>query len=319
MNIEAGHGLAVQEKLANAEAVAKDIEQRRIKLQSFKGHKFYDDAEIDKDIKRCEELEAIFHKDISEEQNERHVMGQAAEYTFRSAMEKYAWLAENIKMLVTSQYDDYVRGIDSIAQIDLGPSKFEHLGFAVDFTTDPDKAGEKLRRTFDDLDQGRTAAVKYFQSEKTGMLKNFKVPRLVIGAGQESLERLSAYASEILNGSAISESVEQEIRNDPFKMVLLGEIQAQLSVFINRLKKVIEKANSENRSLIAIRAKNALQIHIQALQTVQHLTAQSEIEIKDIAKHVQGDRFAQAIGSALSLLSHTPIEFKAENPHSERT
>ncbi len=301
------------DQIADVETMTEEIERKRVDPEEFRGHPFYTEAEIDQDIDKSAKLHDIFEQKRqthTEEQKAQFERGIAAEFSLRHAIENYGWLGENVNMIIASQYDDYVRGIDSIAQIILGPERFEHLGFAIDFATGTEDVGNKLRRTFDSIDNGYTPSVKYFNSERTGKLKNFKVPRLVIGAGRESLEKLANLSMEIMNGSGIAESVKDEIRQDPFRFVLFGEIEAQLSVFINRFTKVIEKARAEKRYDIEKRALASQRAHETALRTIQELAKQSGADVKTISKHIRGDNFAEKMGMALSALSLTPIEFK---------
>ncbi|MFA6553973.1 MAG: hypothetical protein WCS89_00495 [Candidatus Paceibacterota bacterium] len=298
-------------ELLDIEKVNEEIDEKRIKLESFRGHKHFSEQEIDKDIKTCDVLKHKFENrrnSQNEERREQSERGLAAEFAFRNVMENYGWLAEKVKMIVTSQYDDFVRGIDSVAQIEIDPKHSEHLGFAIDFATGTNDIGEKLRRTFDDIDLGYTPAVKYFESEKTGQVKNFKLPRIVVGAGHESLERLVSYSFEIMNGSAITESVRNEIKEDPFRFVLFGEIQAQLSVFINRLEKVIVEANKQNKQEIMERATTSLEVHKNTLAVIQKLAEEAGADIKTIQQHIRGDAFAMQMSKDLSLLSFTPID-----------
>ncbi len=300
-------------RILDAEAIMQETDRARIDMSSFRGAKFYDTDEIDADLHQCQELHQRFEDErehYTPEKRAQFERGLAAEYTFRHAIEEYGWLADDVNVIVTSEYDDYVGGIDTIAQIIMGAERFEHLGFAIDFATGTDDVGKKIRRTFDSLDQGFTPRVKYFDSEKTGKLKNFKVPRIVIGASPETLERLATYSSEIMSGSGIAEASREEIRRDSFRAVLFGEIQAQLSVFIHRIEKVITQARTEKRADILERATSSLVTHRKALAVIQELAADAGIDLGAIQKHIRGDVFAVSMAQALSLLSQTPITFR---------
>jgi hypothetical protein len=302
-------------KILDAETIIKETDKKRINIDSFRGSKFYEVDEIDADLHQCQEIDSRIkseRKNYTPEKRAQYERGLAAEYTFRNAIEKYGWLADQVNLIVTSEYDDFVRGIDSIAQIITGLDKFEHLGFAIDFATGSEDVGNKIRRTFDAIDQGFTPSIKYFESEKTGKLKNFKVPRIVIGSGPETLERLATYSSEVMNSSDAADSAKKSIREDPFRAVLFGEIEAQLSVFINRLQKVVDQAKKEKRDDIEHRANSSLVMHKKALTIVQELAKKAGINMETIQKNIRGDLFAVKMGQALSVLSLTPIEFRGK-------
>jgi len=311
----ASGGTAVQENI-NVKAIMEEIRKERIDPAGFKITKLYDDAEIEADLEVCRNLEDGFNeqsKNADEEHRSRVERGLAAEYTFRHAIEKYGWLTGKINLTIASQYDDYLRGIDAIAEITYKAGHSEHLGLAIDFASGADDVINKLQKTFDSLDLGYSPSVKYFESSELGKQKNFKVPRIVIGAGPESLTRLVEYCGKIMNKSDITESIKQKLQKDDFHYVLLGEMTAQLSVFCNRLDKVISQAHTEKRNDIDKRAQVSLTIHKKALQTMLELIKEQGVDMMTIRKHIRKDTFAIKMGSALSALSLTPIDFSREH------
>jgi hypothetical protein len=303
----------IPEQALDPEKIIEDIEKSRINPDDFRNNRHFDAGDIDADLSHCQNLHGIFDdqkKRYTAEQQAQYERGLAAEYTLRHAIEEHGWLSENIHVIVTSVYDDYVRGIDSVMQIVLGEGRYEHLGFAIDFASGAENVGDKIRRTFDMIDQGYAPSVKYFDSPKTGQLKNFKVPRIIVGGGPENLQRLAAYSAEILNDSGISDRVKESIKTDPFRAILFGEIEAQLSVFIHRLEKVIAQAREEQRFDIEERAKSSLKMHQVAFEVIEDLAKEAGIDTDAIRKDIKGDIFAVKMAQALSLLSMTPIMFK---------
>lgn len=306
-------GFKTTEQALDPEKIIEDIESSRIDPNDFRNNSYFDAGDIDADLSHCNTLHGKFEdqkKNYSREQQAQYERGLAAEYALRHAIEEHGWISENIHVIVTSEYDDYVRGIDSVLQIVLGESRYEHLGFAIDFASGTEDVGNKIRRTFDMLDQGYAPSVKYFDSPKTGQLKNFKVPRIIVGGGPENLQRLAAYSAEILNDSGVSESIKETIKNDPFRAILFGEIEAQLSVFIHRIEKVVDQAVRERRPEIEERAKSSLKMHQNALKVIEDLAKEAGIDTNVIRKDIKGDIFAVKMAQALSLLSMTPVVFK---------
>lgn len=303
----------ITEQILDSEKIIEDIESSRIDPNDFRKNSYFDVGDIDADLSHCSNLHGKFEdqkKSYNSEQQAKYERGLAAEYALRHAIEEHGWICENIHVIVTSEYDDYVRGIDSVLQIVLGEGRYEHLGFAIDFASGTEDVGNKIRRTFDMLDQGYSPSVKYFDSPKTGQLKNFKVPRIIVGGAPENLQRLAAYSAEILNDSGISESVKETIKKDPFRAILFGEIESQLSVFIHRLEKVIDQAKKERRPEIESRAKSSLKMHQDALKVIEDLAFEAKIDTNTIKKDIKGDIFAVKMAQALSLLSITPVIFK---------
>ncbi len=303
--------------LLDIEKISDEMEERRIKPEKFKGHPHFDSDEIDRDLRRCEELKQLFRQANEKEgphKKEQSERGLTAEFVFRRALEEYGWLSDKLKMILTSTFDDFENGIDSVAQIELGPSRYEHIGFAVDFAASRSDVGQKLSRCFDEIDSGRSARVKYFDSEKTGQLRNFKVPRIVVGAGQENLDRLVSYSAEMINDSGEAGSIKEKIKADPYRFVLFGIIEAQLSVFIGRLSKVIDKMRQAKHLPVAIAgAQRTLDMYRQTLATILQLAEEAGIDSGTIQKHIRGDKFAMEIARDLSILSRTPIDLNADS------
>ncbi|GEM_PF-2302453 len=309
--------------LVEIEHIVEEIDRERINLKSFEGHKSFTRDEIDKDLFTSKMLWQNFEqqrKKFDTIQREAYERGLRAEYVLRHVIEEHGWLADDVKVIPTSQYDDFARHIDSVAQISTGEGTFEFLGLAIDFTSGAEDIGPKLRKSFADLDQGSCPSVKYFDSAVTGKVKDFAVPRVIIGAGAANMERLSAYCSEVMSGSGISESVREEIKNDSYRYVLFAEIIMQLDAFVNRLKKVCQEAERKHRKDIKERATESLKIHEKALTTVKQLAINADIDITSGSNKIRGDRFAVKMASDLSELSRTLLnEFHLKNQVIYRT
>ncbi len=302
-------------KLNTIEAISKEYGDKSIKLESFRGHQYFDDEEINRDLESCRKKKADIEArraKMSPRELEQLNTGVMAEYAFRHAIADYGWLAPKVNVIISSLYDDYFWGIDSIAQIVEGEDKYEHIGFAMDFGTSLEDIGTKLAHTFDSLDNGFCPSAKYFDSEPTGKLKKFKLPRMVVGAGPETLERLISYSDEILAGSAISDKAKHEIKGDGYRYVLFGIMLAQIEVFCARLQTVIDKARVEKRPDIGKRAETTLKIHEKARRTLKKLALDSGVTAELMQKHLRGDSYAGRMRGALQALSLTPIVFKQE-------
>lgn len=306
-------GYKSTEQLLDPEKIIEDIGRSRIDPNNFRNNAQFDGGDIDADLSVCASLHGKFDdqkKRYTPEQQAQYERGLAAEYTLRHAIEEYGWLSKDVHIIVTSEYDDYISGIDSVMQIVLGEGNLEHLGFALDFASGVEEVEKKIGRTFDMLDQGYSPSVKYFESEKTGQVKNFKVPRIIVGGGPENLQRLATYSAEILNNSGMSEQAKISIKNDPFRAILFGEIEVQLSVFVHRLEKVVDQARKRNLVDIERRAKSCLEMHRKAFEVIQHLADKAGIDVKEIRKNIRGDVFAVKMAQTLSSLSTNQIVFK---------
>jgi len=97
--------------------------------------------------------------------------------------------SEPYEIMVTSEYDDYKNGIDSIVEFQQEKG-VSYLGLAVDATFGTD-VSRKFKRILREIDNGEMPEVKYFKSEYLA-LKGMKgkLPRVVIGVDIEKIKEL---------------------------------------------------------------------------------------------------------------------------------
>ncbi len=134
----------------------------------------YDPEMVAADVARVQELEVIFDaKDNTPEKKEMKAFTDAAEYLLGNMIEDYDWMGSGTLMIRTSKYDDYVGGIDAVAEF----QDAKHLGMALDFTINS-AAVEKVGRIKREIDQGTIPEVRYFKS--VNYKGELKVARIVI-------------------------------------------------------------------------------------------------------------------------------------------
>lgn len=295
--------------MIDAEALA-DTMQGRVDMDSFEG--VVDHEEIVQDKEKCKKLDAkmrIQDQGLDSDNRKETEKGAVAEAVFHKAIEKYGWLSKNASIHRTSRYDDVINDMDAFVEILLESGERKHLGFAIDFTISLVGLKKKLEHAFLELDQGKIPTIKYFQASNGDKQKDFPLPRVVVGSGRETLERLAAYNLEILGKSHTAQESEQALRKDSFKAVLFGEIETQLIIFIERLKKVITIAEREKRDDIEEGATTSLAIHQKALEVVQDLATKAGITEKTIQQHIRGDSFAGKMREDLGELLNSEIKF----------
>lgn len=292
------------------DALEKKRDEKRVRIQDFEGVKYVDPEKLKSHIEEEAQLSAKFHADLlgmTIEGRGAFEKGLIAENVFSTAIQEYGWLAPKVEVISTSKYDDYKSHIDFVSQVTLGDGKFEHLGFALDFSSNVIEVGKKLMQTARSLDKGYSPSVKYFDSEKTGKLIGLKMPRIVVGAGREALSRLVDYNKEIDNHSGVSEQVKKELRNDPFRYVMLGEIKGQLAFCIFRLKAVIADAKQNNHQDILRNAQLALKMHENALSNFTNLLNSQGVNESDIERHRRGDNYAKMLVDEMVRIIKLPL------------
>ncbi|MCA9364038.1 hypothetical protein KC727_02365 [Candidatus Kaiserbacteria bacterium] len=131
------------------------------------------------------------------------------------------WFGENATTIKTSEYDDYVNGVDLV--VELSDDDFSHhLALAVDVTFGSKHVHKKFQKIKEEIDAEKLAEVKYFESHGfRGTLK--QVPRIVVGAECDTVRQLAA----LWNSGDKAALAGHEIRN-----ILQAEIATELETFL---------------------------------------------------------------------------------------
>jgi hypothetical protein len=147
------------------------------------------------------------------------------------------WLGPNVMMRKTSDFDDYVNGIDLVAEFAHPNQNERHLALAIDVTfstrsaTDYGKS-DKTANIKRAIERGALGNIKYFEGRKDGREYRgplLDVPRVVIGAEKKTLEELSTLW---INGK------NKELAKHTVQYVLLREMEEQLGCYMAYAEKV---------------------------------------------------------------------------------
>ena len=121
----------------------------------------------------------------------------------------------------TSDYDDYVNGVDMVLEYDNADSPARHIGLGIDVTF-ASNVEDKLAKIKREIETGALTSIKYFDSPNShfrGELK--KVPRAVAGFDIDSIRRLARLRQ---TGGELPE-------NDPLRFVVLHQLDMQMKTF----------------------------------------------------------------------------------------
>ncbi len=130
------------------------------------------------------------------------------------------WFGESATMYMTTDYDDFENGVDSILEFEEQSGATKHMGLATDITYNQDPS-YKFSRIKNDLDAGRLGSVKYFRSKRgdyQGWLHH--LPRVVIMMNRE--------AAQVMVRGWQQGKVTQ---NGLMKKIILRQISLQLEKF----------------------------------------------------------------------------------------
>ncbi|MFA6536125.1 MAG: hypothetical protein WC250_00905 [Candidatus Paceibacterota bacterium] len=225
------------ESLAESKAellkMVAELEATRTNPIDFRGVAGCEDVDIIKDVKAVQEKEAAIATKVSElrgTEKDIYEDSKLVESLLCTCIRESNWLGEDAEVILASLYDDYFRGIDTIAELKGTEPEGRHVGFSIDFTMSPDTIATKLTKTVESIAKGFTPSVKYFNSPSMGKFRNFKMAKVVLGADYPSVKRLAdAYVEAHASGKPISEV----LVNDPIQFVLLDEIRGQLQALRN--------------------------------------------------------------------------------------
>lgn len=310
----------MQEKLPsniqNPEAV--EVEQLIVKIESEPGNSridprdfidlFDDPNEIENDIASSERLLKLY-KDNAELLGEREkvmtVDANFVETMVPEAIKRIGWLGR-VKVIRPSLYDDFVRHIDTIVQIQEKEiaetvEDLRCLGFSIDFTISPTEAKENVLKIAEEIKRGFCPSAKYFKTEfktKRGVevikLKNFKMPRIVIACDKEMMEDTKDKFIEYIH-SPDDNKKKQEVQNCNMKYLFIHEAMVQLEYF----GKIASLAGNE-----VVASK-----HVEVLASLKRIIAEQGINNNNLISKTWNDRAFKEIiaGIAIALNKKTKL------------
>lgn len=125
------------------------------------------------------------------------------------------------KGIKTSDYDDYMNGVDMVLEYQRANNPAHHLGLGVDVTFS-NHLEKKLEQIKQEIEVGRLVSLKYFDSPAShfrGELR--KIPRAVVGFDIGTIRRLAKERQ--LHGSVP--------KNDPLRFIMLEQLRLQTETY----------------------------------------------------------------------------------------
>jgi hypothetical protein len=132
------------------------------------------------------------------------------------------WLGDSVTVLKSTEYDDYINGVDMIAEWMEGGQESQVLALAVDVTSGTDAIRKKMERIRREIDSGSLGTIKYFAtSDGTFRGQRLLVPRVVIGASHETIKD----AARLWNANE-----KKSLGNHTIQHSVLSQVDQQLSL-----------------------------------------------------------------------------------------
>ncbi len=181
----------------------------------------YDKDMVKEDLDRVAEMERRFEKEDAPGSDRAKRSALVLETIIHDQVELSDWFGPEAMTRKASRYDDIFNGVDSIAEFKKETGR-SYLALGLD-VTHGSKLQRKFRRIKDEIDGGKLAHIKYFESaDETFRGSLFRVPRMVIGAEERKIEHLAKLWVE---------GKKQDLAADPIQMQILEEINIQLLAF----------------------------------------------------------------------------------------
>ncbi|MDB4940067.1 MAG: hypothetical protein JWO40_492 [Candidatus Doudnabacteria bacterium] len=166
----------------------KVLNKSRIDVEAHKDEfaQVYSVTEIERDLREVEMLKSKFGSEVGDERK----LGSVFEAILHEQIELNEWLGAGATTVKTSDYDDYVGGMDDIVEFERDEASL-YMGLAIDATTSSDTA-KKLQRIKKEIEQGVLPGIKYYRSSRTKEARELpNVPVLIIEARPETVMQLA--------------------------------------------------------------------------------------------------------------------------------
>ena len=198
----------------------------------------YGDDNVIRDLRKVDELKTKFEGDTSK------IASRVFEAIMHQHIEQSNWLGANARTIRTSEYDDFINGVDLVATF-RDEASMSHLALGVDITFGSLSMQKKFDRIKNDIQNNKLADVKYFEAPGYKGSLN-QVPRVVIGV---DIDKVIALAG--LWGRNDNKSLAEHVTKD----IIADEIEKQVRAFMMfaKVQRKEEVAEAYSRAYNTIR------------------------------------------------------------------
>lgn len=185
---------------------------KRIDPNNFRGLPGYEDTVVDNDLQAIAKKKAYIAQQNLKHPHEVELkkVSDVFETILEEQIEQNEGFGPDASIIRASEYDDLINGIDAVIEFDLEKGT-SHLALGIDITfgiisgTDLQKKFQSIK---DDLNAGKLAKVKYFES-KHGDSKGelTELPKVVIGVDRQTVNDLAeAWLTQMVTSSELKRS-----------------------------------------------------------------------------------------------------------------
>lgn len=260
-------------QLINLEKVYREIVDaaREYKIDMNDFSEIYGD--LTKDAELVSRYEANNGKENTPKENEAKKIAKIFEAILCQQTELSEWLGSDVTTMLCSDYDDYVNGVDIVAEFSEGDFSPSYLGLAVDATYSSDLS-KKFKKIKNEIASGKMAEIKYFKSSEMDFMgKMSQIPRVVVGAKYQTIIELVEMQKA---------GKKKELGNHWIQFQILEQILEQLEEF----QKYADKIGQENVSLKISRVKNRINRILGNKKKMVKDSGQRDSFCGDIEKHL---------------------------------
>jgi len=190
-------------------------------------------------------LKKIFESGKDNPANAEQIkLGKILEAIVVEQIELNEWLGPNVNTQQTSEFDDYVHGIDFVTEFN-EDGALRHMGFAIDATHGKQQTIQlKLEKIRSQLNRGELGEVSYFQTvDKSIQGRKRFIPKVVL-----ALEK-----RHVLEIARLWVRGEQKALADhPVKQTIMREMLAQLEGQLGYAKALDARGNPKAAKLVEV-------------------------------------------------------------------
>ncbi len=160
-------------------------------------------------------------------QEQVHQLSEISESFLHRGLNEGKWVPY-CGAIKTSEFDDYVNGVDMVLEYQRADNPASHIGLGVDVTFS-NNLERKLAKIKEEIAKGTLASVKYFDSPNShvrGQLK--KIPKGVVGFDLDAMKRISDYR----------QAYGEMPKNDPLRSVAFHQLGMQMRTFADYAEKI---------------------------------------------------------------------------------
>lgn len=191
-------------------------------------------GEVIEDFQKVQDLKQLFINQKNENESQQKKLEQAkkiatlTERGFAYGVSELNWYGKNVKINISSEFDDYKRGVDGFMEIIKPKQESDFIGLGIDVTfrgLESEEFEYKFFKLLISIRDGYKTKIKYGKDYAGNLLKEFAAPEVIVFFDIQDVKDIVFMLQNIDN-----EEIQEKLKDSPQKVRAMKQIFYQCKI-----------------------------------------------------------------------------------------